>query len=165
MTISSPRWDSQPGKTTPPYWIIAQAISSKQLWWDSILNNLYTESRRDAYRPTHVFLQYMMTSSNEIIFRVTGPLCGDFTRSPVNSPHKGQWRGALVFSIICAWMNGWVNNGETSDLRRHRAHYDVIVMTAFFRCGTSRGVASDAKPPPPQPSCFSIHYMLGIAVR
>ena len=48
---------------------------------------------------------------------------------PVNSPHKGQWRRALMFSLICAWKkNGWVNNREAGDLRRHRAHYDVIVM-------------------------------------
>ena len=33
-------------------------------------------------------------------------------RSPVNSPHKGQWREALVFSLICVWINGWVNNRE-----------------------------------------------------
>ena len=49
-------------------------------------------------------------------------------RSPANSPHKGQWRGALMFSLICAWINGWVNNREAGDLRRHRARYDVIVM-------------------------------------
>ena len=49
-------------------------------------------------------------------------------RSPVNSPHKGQWRGALMFSLICARINAWVNNREAGDLRRHRAHYDVIVM-------------------------------------
>ena len=49
-------------------------------------------------------------------------------RSPVNSPHKGQWRGALMFSLICARINGWVNNDEAGDLRRHRVHYDVIVM-------------------------------------
>ena len=47
-----------------------------------------------------------------------------------NSPHKGQWRGALMFSLICARINGWVNNREAGDLRRHRAHYDVIVMNA-----------------------------------
>ena len=52
-------------------------------------------------------------------------------RSPVNSPHKGQWRGALMFSLICAWINGWVNNREAGDLRRHRAHYDVIVMIGY----------------------------------
>ena len=46
----------------------------------------------------------------------------------VNSPHKGQWREALMLSLICAWINSWVNNRESSDLRRHRAHYDVIVM-------------------------------------
>ena len=49
-------------------------------------------------------------------------------RSPVNSPHKGQWRGALMFSLICVWIIVWVNNREAGDLRRYRAHYDVIVM-------------------------------------
>ena len=49
-------------------------------------------------------------------------------RSPVNSPHKDQCRGALMFTLICARINGWVNNREAGDLRRHRAHYDVIVM-------------------------------------
>ena len=48
-------------------------------------------------------------------------------RSPVNSPLKGQWRGALMFSLICVW-NGWVNDREAGDLRRYRVHYDVIVM-------------------------------------
>ena len=53
------------------------------------------------------------------------PFVWGIHRSPVNSPHKGQWRGALVFALICAWINDWVNN---RDLRRYRAHYDVIVM-------------------------------------
>ena len=34
----------------------------------------------------------------------------------------------LMFSLICAWINGWVNNREAGDLRRHRGHYDVTVM-------------------------------------
>ena len=54
-------------------------------------------------------------------------LCG-IHRSSVNSPHKGQWRGALVFSLIGAWINGWVNNREAGDLGRHRTHYGVTVM-------------------------------------
>ena len=33
------------------------------------------------------------------------------------SPHKGQWRGALTFSLICAWTNSWVNNRDAGDLR------------------------------------------------
>ena len=56
------------------------------------------------------------------------PFVRGIHRSPVNSPHEGQWRGALMFSLICARINSWVNNGEAGDLRRHRAHYDVIVM-------------------------------------
>ena len=48
--------------------------------------------------------------------------------SPVISPYKGQWRGALIFSLICTQINGWVNNDEAGDLRRHRVHYDVTVM-------------------------------------
>ena len=52
--------------------------------------------------------------------------------SPVKSPHKGQWRGALTFSLICAWINGWVNNRKAGDKRRHRAHYDVIVMASLI---------------------------------
>ena len=54
--------------------------------------------------------------------------------STVNSPHKGQWRGALIFSLICARINGWVNNREAGDLRRHRAHYNVIVIQGFTAC-------------------------------
>ena len=49
-------------------------------------------------------------------------------QSPVNSPHKGQWRGALMFSLICAWTDGWVNNRDAGDLRCHRVRYDITVM-------------------------------------
>ena len=55
--------------------------------------------------------------------------------SPMNSPHKGQWRGALMFSLICSWKRGWVNNGEAGDLRCHRTHYDVTVMQIRIDCG------------------------------
>ena len=56
------------------------------------------------------------------------PFVRGIHRSPVNSPPKGQWRGALMFSLIRARINGWVNNREAGNLRRHRAHYDVIVL-------------------------------------
>ena len=58
------------------------------------------------------------------------PFVRGIHRSPANAPHKGQWRGALMFSLICAWVNGWVNNREAGDLRRHRAHYDVTDVEA-----------------------------------
>ena len=59
------------------------------------------------------------------------PFVRGIHRSPVNSPHKGQWRGALMFSLICVWINGWVNNREAGDLRRYRVHYDVAVMKSW----------------------------------
>ena len=40
-----------------------------------------------------------------------------FVRSPVYSPHKGQWRGALMFSLICVCKNSWVNNGDAGDFK------------------------------------------------
>ena len=56
------------------------------------------------------------------------PFLRGIHRSTVNSPHKGQWRGALMFSLICVWINGWVTNREAGDLRHYRGHYDVTVM-------------------------------------
>ena len=60
------------------------------------------------------------------------PFVRGIHRSPVNSPHKGQWRGALMFSLICVWINGWINNHEAGDFRRYRAHYDVTVMSYCY---------------------------------
>ena len=57
------------------------------------------------------------------------PFVRGIYRSPVvNSPYKGQWRGALMFSLICVSTNGWVNNRDAADLRHHWAHYDITVM-------------------------------------
>ena len=49
-------------------------------------------------------------------------------------PSQSQWRGALMFSLIYVWTNGWTNNRDTGDLRCHRAHYDVIVIMFDTRC-------------------------------
>ena len=43
----------------------------------------------------------------------------------LNSPHNGQWRGALMLFLFCARMNGWENNRDADDLRPHSVHYDV----------------------------------------
>ena len=58
-------------------------------------------------------------------------------RSPVNSPHKVQWSGDLMFSLICDWINGWVNNSEADDLRRHRYplwHHCNEHFTEYYGC-------------------------------
>ena len=74
----------------------------------------------------------MMTSSNWNIFRVIVNLCGEFSGHRWIPPHKGQWRGNLMFSSICAQINGCVIVHEAGDLRRHRAHYDVMVMIPVY---------------------------------
>ena len=60
------------------------------------------------------------------------PFVQGIHRSPVNSPHKGQWRGALMFSLICIWINGWINNREAGDLRRYRSHYDASELISSY---------------------------------
>ena len=59
------------------------------------------------------------------------PFVQGIHRSPVNSPHKGQRRGALMFSLIYTWTNSWLNKGDVGDLRRPRVHYAVTVMRAL----------------------------------
>ena len=71
----------------------------------------------------------MMASSNGNIFCVTGPLCREFTAQRWIPPTLGgQCRGALVFSLIYAWTNGWVNTCDAGDLRHHRPYYDVTLI-------------------------------------
>ena len=74
-------------------------------------------------------------------FSALPALCAGNSPVPVNSPHIGQWRGALMFSLIYAWINDWENNREAGDLRHHRGHYDVIVMCPISRFHlTSTGI-------------------------
>ena len=56
----------------------------------------------------------MMTSSNGNIFRVTG--------------HFGEFPAQRPVTRSFDVLNVWVNNRKAGDLRRYRAHYDVIVM-------------------------------------
>ena len=56
------------------------------------------------------------------------PFVRGIHRSPVNSPHKDQWRGASMFSLICTPIKGGVNDDEAGDLRRYRTHYEITVM-------------------------------------
>ena len=65
-------------------------------------------------------------------FRFTGPLWGESISHRWIPVTRGQWHGALLFYLICAWTNGWENDRDVSDLRRHGAHYDVTVVTQIF---------------------------------
>ena len=121
--------------------ILCLSSPSKRLhvsckWFNSMETNI------EAWFLTHVatIVPYLSTNDNTMEhgdvmkwkhFPRYWPFVRGIHRLPgnsVNSPHKGQCRGALIFSLICAWIFAWVNNGEAGDLSRNRVHYDVIVM-------------------------------------
>ena len=77
---------------------------------------------------TFLLTYSMMTSSNGNIFRVTGHLCGEFTDHRWIPLTKASDAELWCFLWSAPWINSWVNNREAGDLRRHHAHYDVIVM-------------------------------------
>ena len=76
---------------------------------------------------------HMMTSLNKKHFPPYWPFV---CRSLVDSPQKGKWRGALMFSLIGAWTNSWANIGDASDLRHHHTHNDIIVMKEMINLST-----------------------------
>ena len=97
-------------------------------------------SRMDCKHPGRIWLQIAVVKSaiqtqqyhDDVIawkyFPRYWPFVRGFHRPLVDSSHKGQWRGALMFSLICARTNDWLNNAEVGDLRRHHTHYDVTVI-------------------------------------
>ena len=97
------------------YWIFAR---------DSRISGISTDRDISVWCCHSPWWRHQMKTFSALLAICAGnsPVTGEFPA------HKGQWRGALMFSLICAWMNGWVNNREAGDLRCHPAHYDVIVM-------------------------------------
>ena len=99
---------------------------------ESLSSSAPVINERNSHWVNRVWSFWKNTRHDDVIkwkhFPRYWPFVRGIQRSPVNSPHKGQWRGALMFSLICVWINGWVNNREAGDLRCYRAHYDVIVM-------------------------------------
>ena len=69
-----------------------------------------------------------MTPSNGNIFRVPGPLCGEFTGHRWIPHTKASDAELRCFLWSASWINDLVNNREAGDLRRNRGHYDVTVM-------------------------------------
>ena len=73
------------------------------------------------------------------------PFVRGIHRTPVDSPHKDQWRGALVFSLICAWTNGSANNRDAGDLSHPHVHYNVTVIHFVKMVQTHQLKAIDIK--------------------
>ena len=128
-----PSPDSTDDPSSPTHISVTKAAFHKELGYSTLEYPLQLKCDVVANEPctmrsrcnTVNFLQNHYDVIKWKHFRVTGHLCGEFTRHR----WKGRWRGASKFSFICAWINGWVNNSEAGDLRRHRTHYDVTVIT------------------------------------
>ena len=101
---------------------------------------LWTKSPLPRH-PYPVAVKIMMSSSKGNIFRVTGPLCWEFTGHLWIPLTKASDAELWCFFLSAPWINRWVNIREAGDLRRHRAHYDVNVMykMQFITC-TGSGI-------------------------
>ena len=91
-------------------------LNSQSLWWMSIQpTSLHCRSPLCCCRVCFLTVH----THDDVIkwkhFPRYWPFVRGIHRSPVKSPHNGQWRGALMFSLICAWMNGWVNTRVAGD--------------------------------------------------
>ena len=117
---------------------LSQILSDESLSYSFKHISTGVHSLHISWRSTHLlhlyflfswWLHQMETCSASLAFvRGIYRWLQGIHRSPVNSPQTDQWCGALMFSLICARTNGWVNKQDAGDLRGHHAHYDVIVM-------------------------------------
>ena len=135
---------------------------------------MWLETQHREWHREHSWWRHQMEIYSALLAICAGnsPGTGEF-------PHKGQWCGALVFSLICVWINDWVNNREAGDLRRYRAHYVVTVMASKHCIGiTARGFrwwkvnigsGNDLVPsgnkPLPEPRLSKISDALWLAIR
>ena len=113
ICIEGSRWIDQIKHTKTPLFHFSKGVKLSFLWYDCSWDPLYKQR----------WWRHQMETFSALL-----ALCARNSPVPVNSPHKGQWRGALMFSLICARINDWVNNREAGDLRRRRGHCDVNVM-------------------------------------
>ena len=128
-------------KTTNQWWRLCYIHTVFGGMCSLLSSTLYINKSHDMWCEFFIDIQHWMScvlnyQHDDVIkwkhFPRNWPFVRGIHRSPVNSPHKGQWRGALMFSLICAWIHDWVNNREAGDLRGYRAHYDAIVMNSFW---------------------------------
>ena len=99
--------------------------------WSVLRNNIFAIIWRSDIRRFHLRGSDLETSSNDLTRK--GGQQDSYTLPRMMTvtgefPSQIQWREAVVFSLICAWTNGWANHRVATYLRRHRAHYVVTVM-------------------------------------
>ena len=81
------------------------------------------ETKWNHYKARFIWWRHQMKTFSALL-----PFVWGIHRSQMNSPRKNQWRWALMFSLICARLKGWLSDRDAGDLRCHWAHYDVSVI-------------------------------------
>ena len=120
LKISSGKWR--------PFCLVLNVL--KQPQWNKVQHN-----RTLISNPCGLI---KMTSSNGNFFCVTGHLWGGFTAHWWIPRTKASDAEIWCFFSPMSSINGWVNNLEAGDLRRHCANYDVIVMDNDLLLGSTR---------------------------
>ena len=114
-TVCAGRWNLSPWRTRTISSDVANIVTP-----DALVTQT-AERSASSTGPVFLWWRHQMETFSALLALCAG-------NSPVNSPYKGQWRGTLMFPLICDWINGWINNREAGDLRHHRDHYDVTAM-------------------------------------
>ena len=132
-------------------------ITSSNVQWSCHTQRPSQWSHFDASPGTNR-LQDMMTSSSGNIFRVTSPLCGEFTGDQWIIHTKASCAELWCFLWISPWINGWVNSREAGVLRSYRCHYDVIVMDQYCQGHVSHSFISIKPQRHPSPLLYTLAY-------
>ena len=113
-------WSSTDRWCSNYIWVVNNLIAYKGVTYS---RDLTVDAMKQSGNP--------LTSSNGNMFHITGSLCREFT-SHRWIPLTKSRDTALMFSLICVWINSWVNNREAGDLRCHHAHHNVIVIPCYL---------------------------------
>ena len=134
-----------------PFILQCQYYSVFRLGWDKVGVGILVVDRRDH--------------DDDVIkwkhFLCYWPFVRGIHRSPVDYSHQGQWHGALMFSLFCAWTNGWAINRDAGDLRRYRARFvtTVKIMTYGKR---QKNFNSGFNPFPQTSNIFCVMSLKGL---
>ena len=113
-------------------WPIHRTRTREYLFYTNIVHIFVSLDHVIVIRDQWIASQRAGNAKKRVHVMMLLTLCAGIHRSRWITLTKANDAGALVFSLICAGINGWVNNREASDLRRHRAYYDVIVMSCHY---------------------------------
>ena len=123
-------------------WWNANSQATRHIWFSMYRLRTFNSNHVEILTPSEAIGHHKVSSHDDIFIWNYFPCQWTFVRRiqrlPVDSPHKGQWRRALMFSLISAWTNGWENNQDAGNLRRHRVNYNVNVMNIVLGNGDTK---------------------------